>query len=36
MTDNMATVQETEIDRRIGRWPRMVEVDNALRYTLEL
>ena len=35
MTDNLATVAETEIDRIIGNIP-MAEVDKALRYTLGL
>lgn len=36
MTDNLATVREAEVDRRIGRWPKMGEADDALRYTLNL
>jgi len=36
MTDNIATVRETEIDRVIGRWGEMAPVDNALRHTLGL
>lgn len=35
MTDNLATVAETEIDRVIGVLP-MSELDNALRHTLGL
>ena len=36
MTDNLATVLEAEVDHRIGRWPKMAEADDALRYTLSL
>ena len=36
MTDNLATVFETEIDRRIGAWPQMATVEAALRRTLAL
>lgn len=36
MTDNLATVLETEIDRSIGRVPVMTNVDAALRHTLGL
>jgi len=36
MADNLATVLEAEVDRRIGHWPKIAEVDNALRYTLSL
>ena len=36
MSDNLATVLEAEVDRRIGYWPKMAEADNALRYTLSL
>jgi len=36
MTDNLATVLEAEIERRIGCWPKMIEADNALRHTLSL
>jgi mRNA interferase MazF len=36
MTDNLATVLETEIDRTIGEWPDMGAVDAALRHTLGL
>ena len=35
MTDNLATIAETEIDRAIG-WIRMVATDAALRHTLNL
>ena len=35
MTDNLATIAETEIDRVIGTLP-MVNVDQALRHTLGL
>lgn len=35
MTDNLATIQESEIDRKIGALP-MIEVDAALRHTLSL
>jgi len=34
MTDNLATVRESEIDRAIGSWGDMTEVDAALRHTL--
>ncbi|MCR4344596.1 MAG: type II toxin-antitoxin system PemK/MazF family toxin [Candidatus Scalindua sp.] len=33
MTDNLATIAHTEIDRAIGILP-MIKVDKALRYTL--
>lgn len=36
MTDNVATVLETEIDRTIGACPNMRDVDDALRHTLGL
>lgn len=36
MTDNLATVLESEIDRSIGRSPNMSAVDLALRATLGL
>jgi mRNA interferase MazF len=36
MTDNLATVLESEIDRAIGTNPNMQEVDVALRLTLAL
>jgi len=35
MSDNLATIAETEIDRVIGRLP-MGEMDKALRHTLGL
>lgn len=35
MTDNLATIQESEIDRKIGALP-MHSVDTALRHTLSL
>lgn len=35
MADNLATIEETEIDRVIGQLP-MVKVDAALRHTLNL
>jgi len=35
MTDNLATVAESEIDRVIGALP-MAKVDAALRHTLSL
>jgi mRNA interferase MazF len=35
MTDNLATVAETEIDRGIGQLP-MAAIDQALKYTLGL
>ena len=36
MTDNLATIHESEIDRAIGRFRGMKEVDAALRITLSL
>lgn len=36
MTDNLATVHETEIDRVNGRCPSMEKVQAALRHTLGL
>jgi len=36
MTDNLATVRESEIDRVIGHCPDMQPVDAALRHTLGL
>lgn len=36
MTDNLATVFETEIDRVVGRWPDRVPVDRALRHTFAI
>ena len=35
MTDNLATIAESEIDRMIGTLP-MAEIDRALRHTLDL
>ncbi|GJQ57553.1 MAG: hypothetical protein SCALA701_03540 [Candidatus Scalindua sp.] len=35
MTDNLATIAHTEIDRVIGKLP-MIHVDKALRHTLAL
>ena len=34
MTDNLATVLESEIDRPLGKMPDMQPVDQALRHTL--
>ena len=36
MTDNLATVLDSEIDRAIGRCDDMKAIDAALRHTLEL
>lgn len=36
MTDNLATVQDSEIDRVIGTFPAISELDAALRATLAL
>lgn len=36
MTDNLATVREVEIDRRIGHCADMDVIDSALRHTLAL
>lgn len=36
MTDNLATVREVEIDRRLGALADMLAVDVALRHTLNL
>ena len=36
MTDNLATVRESEVDRVIGRCSDMTQVDAALRHTLNL
>ena len=36
MTDNLATVLETEIEKAIGVWIEMSVVDIALRHTLGL
>ena len=35
MTDNLATIAESEIDCMIGTLP-MAEIDRALRHTLDL
>ena len=36
MTDNLATVLDSEIDSVLGRLPEIKTVDTALKYTLEL
>jgi len=36
MTDNLATLLDSEFDRRLGDWARMDLVDAALRHTLGL
>lgn len=36
MTDNLATVRESEIDRRLGTIADMSAIDQALRHTLGL
>jgi mRNA interferase MazF len=36
MTDNLATILDSEIDRVIGAFKRMSEIDAALRATLAL
>lgn len=36
MTDNLATVLHTEIDRAIGQHPEMAQVQDALRHTFGL
>ena len=36
MTDNLATIRETEIDRALGILPEMTEVNAALQHTLGL
>jgi len=36
MTDNLATIRETEIDRTIGALTDMSEVNDALRHTLAI
>ena len=36
VTDNLSTVFEREIDRTIGRCPKMGLIDSALRMTLSL
>ena len=34
MTDNLATVLDTEIDATLGQFPKMSAVDSAVRHTL--
>jgi len=36
MTDNLATVLDSEIDSALGRMPDMSAVDIALKYTMAL
>lgn len=36
MTDNLATILETELDSRLGTLPNMKTVDLALKHTLAL
>ena len=36
MTDNLATVLDSEIDSALGNFPEMITVDAALKHTLEL
>ncbi|MEG4443717.1 type II toxin-antitoxin system PemK/MazF family toxin [Microcoleus sp. AT9_B5] len=36
MTDNLVTLLEVEIDRKIGIWSNMVAVDAALKHTLAI
>ena len=36
MTDNVATVLDSEIDSVVGRWPDMTAVDMAIKYTFAL
>jgi mRNA interferase MazF len=36
MTDNVATIHESEIENVIGQFPRINEIDEALRVTLAL
>lgn len=36
MTDNLATILESEIDRIIGRCPEMPSIQSALRHTFGL
>ena len=36
MTDNLATIRETEIDRTIGTLTGMTEINDALRHTLAI
>jgi len=34
MTDNLVTILEGEIDRKIGIWSNMAAVDAAIKHTL--
>jgi len=36
MADNLATIREIEIDRRLGALSEMKDVDTSLRHTLAL
>jgi hypothetical protein len=36
MADNLATIREIEIDRRLGALSEMKDVDVSLRHTLAL
>jgi len=36
MTDNLATVLDSEIDRALGSWADMAVIDAALKHTLGL
>ena len=36
MTDNLATLRNTELVRLLGSWPDMAAVETALRHTLSL
>jgi mRNA interferase MazF len=36
MTDNLATVLESEIDSKLGHLPDMSDIDAALKHTLDL
>jgi mRNA interferase MazF len=36
MTDNLATILETELDSALGRFPEMGSVNSALKHTLAL
>ncbi|MEG5060303.1 type II toxin-antitoxin system PemK/MazF family toxin [Microcoleus sp. A2-C5] len=36
MTDNLVTLLEVEIDRKIGIWSNMAAVDAALKHTLAI
>ena len=36
MTDNLVTILEVEIDRKIGIWSNMAAVDAALKHTLAI